>query len=147
MTLVRWNPVRSHFNPQGEIDRLFGNFFNYEMDLPDRSTGIIPLINVEETDNEFNISADLPGIKKDDIKISFQNNILTISGEKKAEKELKQDNFHRMERCYGKFCRSVGIPAGVALDKIEADYKDGVLNINIPKAEEAKPKQIEIKVK
>ena len=99
------------------------------------------------TEQEFLISAEIPGIKKDDVKITFENNYLTISGEKKSKKDVKEENFHHSERSYGKFSRTIAIPAGVMLDKIEAEYEQGVLSIKIPKAEEAKPKQIEVKVK
>lgn len=128
------------------MDRLFDEFFRTGMEVTDR-VDLTPLVDVEENDDEFVISAELPGMKRDDIKITFDNNMLNISGEKKAEKEMKEENFHRMERSYGKFSRTIPIPSGVKLDKIDAVYEDGVLTVHIPKTEEAKPKQIEIKVK
>jgi len=112
----------------------------------DLSDGI-PAIDVEETEQEFLITSEIPGMQKKDIKISFENNYLNLSGEKKASNETKDRNFYRKERSYGRFSRSVPVPTGVMLDKIEAEYEQGVLTVKIPKTEEAKPKNIEIKVK
>lgn len=147
MTLVKFSPARNLFNLRHDFDRFFDDVFRSDVPYPENYGSVAPSINVEETDNEFKISAELPGMKKDDIKITFENNILSISGEKKAEQDYKDGNFHRYERNYGKFARTVGVPSGVKLDKIDAEYKNGVLNITIPKAEEAKPKEIEIKVR
>jgi len=147
MSVVRWNPERSIFSLKSDMDRLFDNFFTDRTSQLQSYSDITPIVDVEETDQEFLISVEIPGIKKDDIKITFENNYLTISGEKKIKKDVKKENFHHMERSYGKFSRTLAIPAGVKLDKIEAEYEQGVLNIKVPKAEEAKPKQIEVKVK
>ncbi|MBN1406766.1 MAG: Hsp20/alpha crystallin family protein [Calditrichaceae bacterium] len=147
MPIVRWNPERSIFSLKSDMDRLFDNFFTDRPGQLQSYSDMTPIVDVEETDQAFLITAEVPGIKKDDIKITFENNYLTISGEKKVEKDRKDKNFHHMERSFGKFSRTLGIPAGVMLDKIEAEYDQGILNIKIPKAEEAKPKQIEVKVK
>ena len=147
MTLVKFSPARSLFNLRHDFDRFFDDVLSGENRYPENTGAIAPSVNVEETDNEFKVSAELPGMKKEDIKITFENNVLSISGEKKADKEYKDGNFHHYERNYGKFCRNIGVPSGVKLDKIDAEYKDGILNIVVPKAEEAKPKEIEIKVK
>lgn len=147
MPIVRWNPGRNIFSLKSDMDRLFDNFFSDKTSQLQSYSDLTPIVDVEETEQEFLISAEIPGINKDDIKITFENNYLTISGEKKSEKDLKEENFHHSERSYGKFSRTLAIPAGVMLDKIEAEYAQGVLNIKIPKAEEAKPKQIEVKVK
>lgn len=145
MALVRFNPARSIFSLKSDMDRLFDNFFSDSSDTTDSYYDVIPQLDIEENEHEFNIYAELPGMKKDDIKITFENNYLTISGEKKAKEN--QDNFHHTERRFGKFNRSMGIPSGVMLDKIEAEYEQGVLSVKIPKAEESKPKQIAVKVK
>lgn len=147
MALVRWNPARSIFSLKSDMDRLFDDFFSDRSSQLQSYADLTPIVDVEETEQEFLISAEIPGIKKDDIKITFENNYLTISGEKKAKKEVKEENYHHSERSYGKFSRTIAIPSGVMLDKIEAEYDQGVLNIKIPKSEEAKPKQIEVKVK
>ena len=147
MPVIRWNPERSIFSLKSDMDRLFDNFFTDRPNQLQSYSDITPIVDVEETDHEFLISVEIPGIKKDDIKITFENNYLTISGEKKTKKDVKKENFHHSERSYGKFSRTLAIPAGVMLDKIEAEYEQGVLSVKIPKAEEAKPKQIEVKVK
>ena len=147
MALVRWSPVRNAFTINSELDRLFDNFLSERTGSSDVLSDGLPAVDVEETEHEFVVSAEIPGMQKKDIKISFEKNYLTLSGEKKAEKETKNGNFYHRERTYGKFNRSIPIPVGVMLDKIEAVYEQGVLTIKIPKTEEAKPKQIEIKVK
>lgn len=147
MTLVRLNPSKSIFNLKNDMDRLFDNFFTGRLGLTDSMSDIALPVDVEENEHEYLVTADLPGMKKDDIKITFENNYLTISGEKKSKKEISEDNYHLIERRQGKFSRSLAIPSGVKADHIEADYEQGVLTVKIPKAEEAKPKQIEVKVK
>jgi HSP20 family protein len=147
MALVRWSPIRNAFTVNSEIDRLFDNFLSERMGSSDALSDGIPAIDVEETEQEFLVTAELPGMQKKDIKISFENNYLTLSGEKKESKVSKESNFYRKERSYGRFSRSIPVPSGVMLDKIEAEYEQGVLKVKIPKTEEAKPKQIEIKVK
>ena len=145
--LVKWqNPVRSLFNVNNDLDNLFEDFFgNRQQSTED--TQISPRINVEENENAWVISAELPGVTKEDVKVNFQDNFLTISGEKKFEKEDKDKNYHRVERSYGKFSRSLKIGKSVLSEKIDAEYKDGILTISLPKAEEAKPKLIDVKVK
>jgi len=148
MTLVKYSPVRSLFDLRSSVDRLFDDFFGVDRAvLHEPSLTVVPAVDLEETDDAFKITAELPGMDKKDIHITFDNNVLTISGEKKAEKEIKEDNFHRLERSYGKFQRSFELPGYIDRDKIEADYKDGILHVTVPKTEEAKPKQIEVKVK
>lgn len=104
-----------------------------------------PRVDLIENDNEFVLKADLPGIDKKDLKVQVENNMLTISGERKYENEDKSDRYYRNERFYGRFQRSFSLSDRVKADAIKADYKDGVLTVTLPKAEEAKPKQIEIK--
>lgn len=147
MTLVRWSPLRNAFTVKSELDRLFDNFLSERVGSSDNISDDLPLIDVEETDHEFLVTAEVPGMQKKDIKITFENNYLNISGEKKEIRENKDHNFYQKERTYGKFSRSIAIPAGVMLDKIDAEYEQGVLTVKIPKTEEAKPKQIDIKVR
>lgn len=147
MTLVKWAPRRAMINWHSDIDRWMDNFFNSDFPLNDSISIIRPMVNVEETDNEFIISAELPGMDKKDINIVVNNGVISISGEKKNESETKEKNYHRIERRYGKFERSFVLPEGVDHEKIEARYKNGVLELSLPKMEEAKPKQIEVKVK
>lgn len=147
MALVRFTPGRSIFSLKSDMDRLFDNFFTERWDAGDSISDMSPVIDVEENENQFVVSAEIPGMVKDDIKITFENNYLMISGEKKSKKESKNENVHYTERNYGKFSRSIPIPSGVMLDKISAEYEQGVLTVKVPKAEEAKPKQVEVKVK
>jgi len=121
---------------QDELDRLF------ESPL----TGWAPALDVHEDADSFTISTELPGLKREDIGVSLQDGALVISGERKAEKLEDGVEVHRQERFYGKFQRALTLPAPVAADKVKAQYKDGVLTVTLPKAEEAKPKQIDVSV-
>lgn len=145
--LVKWqNPVRNLFSVNNDLNNFFEDFFDNRLGERDEMQ-ISPRVNIEENENEWTISAELPGVTKDDIKVNFQDGILTLSGEKKLEKEEKDKNYHRIERSYGKFSRSLRITNSIVVDKIDAQFKDGILSITLPKAEEAKPKLIDVKVK
>ena len=104
-----------------------------------------PSFDVSETEGHINVRADLPGIDVKDLDITIENNVLTVRGEKKQEKEDKGENYHRTERYYGSFCRSFMLPVEVKADEIEAVYKDGVLQLTVPKSETSKRKKIEVK--
>jgi HSP20 family protein len=146
--LVKWNPRRSLFDTENEFDRAMRSFFNWNYPFHRGSDNAVDLrVDVEENENEYRLSAELPGMKHEDISVTLADNVLTLSGEKKSEKEVNENNCHCSERRYGKFSRSFNFSNTVSSDKISADYKEGVLYITVPKAEEAKPKQIEIKVK
>ena len=103
-----------------------------------------PLVDIRETPEALEVHADVPGLSKDDIHISLENNLLTLSGERRFDKETKQQDWHRVERSYGAFSRSFSLPNNVAAEKVTAAFKDGVLTINIPKAESARPRKIAI---
>ena|SRR5262245_49517070 len=107
----------------------------------------VPACDIYETEREIVVKAELPGLKKEDVSVSIENNLLTIHGERKFEGEVKRENFHRVERNYGEFLRSFTLPAFIDPNKILAEFKDGLLWVFLPKREEAKPKQIEVKVK
>jgi len=126
---------------------MFDGFFRGTGDEDYAISSWTPAVDITEHDDQFVVKVELPGVNKDDVKIMLENNILTIRGEKKQEKETKKENYHRVERSYGSFQRSFTLPTTVKSDKIDAVYKDGILQIALPKAEEAKPKQIEVKVK
>jgi len=129
------------------MSRLFNAFFTRTSDRTEgRTLSWSPLVDISETDDKIKVTAEVPGMKKDDIKISIQDNVLTLKGEKKQEKEEKDKNSHRVERAYGAFERSFSLPASVQTDKVKASYKEGVLTISLPKPEEAKPKEIDISV-
>jgi len=149
MAIVRWNPFQDLVSLQERMNRLF------EQTL-DRSRGErevmvagawAPAVDIYETPESIVLQAELPGLGKDDIDIQVRDNVLTLKGERRSEKEVKEGNYLRVERAYGGFQRAFTLPAAVQADKIRAVFKDGVLDVSIPKAEEAKPKQIKIEVK
>jgi len=107
----------------------------------------VPACDIFETDKEIVVKAEIPGLKKEDVSVSIDNNVLTIRGERKFADEVKRENYHRVERSYGEFLRSFTLPAFIDANKILAEFKDGLLWVFLPKLEEAKPKQIEVKVK
>jgi len=155
MSLVRWTPARDLaafpsdvLNIQREINRMFNSFFRSDSeDDMLAAAAWNPAVDISEHDDAYVVKVELPGVVKDDVKVVIQENQLTISGEKKQEKESRGANYHRVERSYGAFQRSFALPSMLKGEKIDATFKDGVLNINIPKAEEAKRKEIEVKVK
>ena len=148
MTLVRFNPNHDLAEARLNMNRLFHNFFEDNSGRwPQDARSVVPAVNLEETEEAYKLTAELPGLAKEDISITLEENVLCLKGEKKASEEVDSKNFHRSERSYGKFQRSFELPGTVDRNKIEANYKDGVLTVSVPKAEEAKPKQIEIKVK
>jgi HSP20 family protein len=103
-------------------------------------------VDISEDEHEFLVKAELPDLKKEEVKVSVENGELTISGERKAEKEEKNKKYHRIERSYGSFARSFTLPDSVSGDKVSADFKDGMLAVHLPKSEKAKPRSIEVKV-
>ncbi len=153
MAIVRFSPERELLNVEREFNRLFKSFgnrfgLNQENGNEEYENAVwTPLTDISEDTDNFKIKLDLPGINKNDVKIAFSDGQLTISGERKQEKETKDSKFHRVERAYGKYYRSFTLPQQIQEDKIEAEFRDGQLTITIPKAEEAKPKEIEVKVK
>jgi len=148
MDLVRWRPFRDLATMQEEMNSLFDRLFDRFPERKDISEGIwSPCVDISETKDDLVITAEIPGMKKDDIKISLNDNILTLKGEKRQEKVVDEENYHRIERSYGALHRSFTLPTTVQQDRVKASYKDGVLQITLPKAEEAKPKEIAIEVK
>ena len=155
MAIVRWKPARELatfpadiLDMQREINRLFDDFFRTDRDGSSLlAPAWSPAVDIIEEDDAFVAKAELPGVNKDDVKITMQDTVLTIRGEKREEKRAKDGNVQRLERFSGSFQRSFSLPKSVKSDKIDAEYKDGILTIRMPKAEEAKPKQIEVKVK
>ncbi len=156
MTLIRWKPTYGMptfpgdmLNMQREINRMFDSFFRTsggeEADMVASTWS--PAVDIVEQESEYVVKLELPGVNKDDVKITMENNVLTVRGEKKQEKETTKGTRHRIERCYGAFQRSFTLPTTVRADRIEASYKDGILNVTLPKSEEAKAKSIEVKVK
>jgi HSP20 family protein len=142
--LVRWTPFRDLMSIQDEMNRLFEDFFRRPSAGATGGTWL-PVMDVSESADKITVRMDLPGVTKEDVNIAIIGNTLQVKGEKKQEKEVKEENYHRIERTYGSFFRSVELPSRVVADKITAKFKDGVLTIELPKAEEAKPHAIEIK--
>ena len=146
--LNRWNDNRDHYGLsklQRDIDKMFDDFLTpSRMWNGNDQPTFNPACDVEEDENQYLVSFDVPGISKDDIKIDLMNNVLTVSGERKTEREDKKNSQHLVERSYGQFRRTFALPATVEADKVEANYSDGVLTISIPKSEVAKPRQIKI---
>uniref|UniRef100_A0A7V0Z7I6 Hsp20/alpha crystallin family protein n=1 Tax=candidate division WOR-3 bacterium TaxID=2052148 RepID=A0A7V0Z7I6_UNCW3 len=144
--IKRWDPFRELMSLREDMDRLFNAFFGKP--VAEESEGVwIPVIDIEEDNENFIVSAELPGLRKEDVKISVRGNLLTISGERKQESETKNKTYHRVERMYGKFSRTISLPSDVDVNKIKAVYKDGVLHITLPKPETMKPKEIEVEIK
>ncbi len=141
MALVRWDPVRELAGLEVDrLNRMFSEFYGESF-----GRGWVPRVDIYETDeHEVVLKADLPDLKREDINITFENNVLTLKGERKVESVTKRENFQRMERQYGSFSRSFTLPATVDASRISAAYKDGVLTIRLPQREEAKPKQIAV---
>ncbi|MCD6254045.1 MAG: Hsp20/alpha crystallin family protein [Thermotogae bacterium] len=128
---------------QREIDRLFDDFFRTERR---EHTSFLPDVDIYEDDNKIYVEVEVPGMNKEDVKVKIEDNVLTIFGEKKQEKESKKHNYHVVERSYGTFQRSFALPDYVDTEKIKASYDKGVLKIEIPKKESAKPKVIDVKI-
>lgn len=148
--LSRWNPVSEIFSDlfqkHQEIDRIFDAFFSGGK-FDDGTYGDFwTPIDIVEKDDAYIVEAEIPGMKKEDVKITIENNVLTIQGEKQQKKDEKDQNYRRSERVFGSFIRSFSLPSSVKVNEIDAKYQDGVLRITLPKAEEAKPKKIEVKV-
>ncbi len=144
--VATWSPFEDLVNMQRELGHVFDSLFT---DFDANGSFVnqwAPHVDVMEHKDAYLIKAELPGVKKDDVKIVVQDSVLKIKGEKNQENEEKDSNYHRIERSYGSFERSFNLPTGVKSDKIDATYKDGVLTVTLPKAEEAKPKEIEVKV-
>ena len=138
-TLMRWNPTRRGMDLFNEFDRMVSEM----SDWTPRSNWRLAL-DVSENDDAFMVEAAMPGINPDELDITLEDNILTIQGETKSEKEVEESHYHLRERRYGRFSRSIQLPTAINADEVEAEYKNGVLTLNIPKAEEVKPKRIAI---
>lgn len=147
MALIRWEPVRELNTIQSDMNRLFNTFFA----SPTAGNGgsfrrWIPAMDLVETENDFVLKADLPGLSDGDVKIEVEDNVLTISGERKSEREERKDGYYRVERPSGSFRRSLTLPEGVDPESVQANFERGVLEVRIPKPEERKPHKVEISV-
>ena len=146
MELVRWNPWHNMMTFRNRMNRMLDESF-WPLSRSEEDLGLSsfhPAIDVYEEDDAYVVKAELPGIDKKDITLDLKDRVLTLKGERSHENEVKEDKYYRRERSYGKFCRAFTLPAQVDPEKIKAEFKDGVLNISIPKPEENKPKQITV---
>ncbi len=145
MTIVRWEPLRELGSLQNEMNRLFNTVF----DTPAPGNGgtlrrWVPAMDLVESVDHFVLRADLPGMSEEDIKIEFEDGTLTVSGERRAEHEEREEGYYRVERAFGAFSRSLTLPKGIDAEGVTANFDRGVLEVRIPKPEERKPRRIEI---
>jgi len=149
MSMVRFDPFRELATMQDRINRIFGDAYTRrfdDSDLTQRGEWLPPVDIYENADQEIVLKAELPGIAREDIDLRVENSTLTLRGERKREAEVKQEQYHRVERSFGAFSRSFSLPSRVDTDKVRAEFKDGVLSITLPVKAEAKPRQIEVAV-
>lgn len=151
MALVRWDPLRDIDSLQGEMNRLFSTFFDTPTARGGNGGGAvtrrwIPAMDLIEAGEHFVLKADLPGMTEEDVNVELENNVLTISGERKTELEDKHEGYYRLERSSGAFTRSLTLPEGIDAGAVAATFDNGVLEVRIPKPEQAKPKRVQIAV-
>jgi HSP20 family protein len=150
-TLTTWNPFREMDEMQNRLSTFFGGFPTFPIRFPKNGESVklpdwSPLVDITEDDHEYLFKADLPEMKKNDVKVTIENGVLYISGERKFEEEEKKRKFHRLERFFGRFERTFTVPEDTDATKIKAEFHDGVLQIHLPKSAVAKPKPIEVNV-
>ena len=148
MTLVRWDPFRELEDVSDRLNRMFSRPALPRTNAKETMfvADWVPSVDVSETEEGYQIKAEIPDVKKEDVKVTLEKGVLTIQGERKQEKEETGKKYHRVERSYGSFVRSFTLPDLVDEEKVKAEFKDGVLNLQLPKSEKAKPKAIEVKV-
>ena len=148
MAIVRFDPFRDLAHMQDRINRIFGEAYRHsDKDEVLKGGDWTPLVDIFETkEHEIVLRAELPGLKRDDIDIRVENSTLTLRGERKQEKDVSKESFHRVERLYGTFSRSFSLPTTVDTEKVSANFADGILTVKLPTREEAKPRQIQVQV-
>jgi len=145
MAIIRWDPFRDMTTLRERMNRLFEDMAASRGEEKDLTTSSwAPAVDIYETENEVVLTAEIPGIEEKDIEIKVEDNTLSLRGERKFEKETKEENYHRIERAYGSFFRSFTLPAFVDQDRIEAEHENGVLKIRMPKRAELKPRKVKI---
>jgi HSP20 family protein len=149
-SLERWQPFRELNSLQRQMNRMFDNFFGRTPLMPFEESSSAwefgPPVDIYDDDKKLTFKVEMPGIDEKDIKVEIDNNVLTVRGERRFENDFKEENFRRMERHYGAVSRSFTLPSAADPEKIEADYAQGVLTIQMPKRAEARPKQIKVNV-
>jgi HSP20 family protein len=146
MSITGWDRFRNISSLQDEVNRLFDNSVQGSRGDNSALTTWAPAVDIYETENELILQADLPDIAEEDLDIRVENNMLTVGGKRRFEQKVKQDHYLRIERTYGAFSRSFGLPNTVNTEAIKAEYKNGVLTIELPKRAESKPKQVKVNV-
>lgn len=141
--VTRWNPTTAYLTSREPFFRLFDSFFNGDVQ-GEETRSWVPPVDIQETGDAYMFHAELPGLTKEDIHITLENNVLRVSGERKFEKDAKKENYHRVERTYGTFTRTFTLPTQVDAEKVQAAFENGILTITVPKAEQAKPRRIAI---
>ena len=145
-TITHWDPFRTLTSLQDEVNRLFENGMTRGNRSASTLTAWAPAVDIFETEQELVLKADLPDVDQKDIDVRVENNMLTIGGERKFEQQGNEDNYLRIERTYGSFSRTFSLPSTVNTEAIKADYKNGVLTVELPKRAESKPKQVKVNV-
>ena len=147
MNIVRFDPFREVAVLHDRVNRVFGDLSRrFDDDVTARGAWVPPVDIYENDQHELVLKAELPDLKREDIDIRVENNALTLSGQKKAEEEVNEDRYHRIERTYGHFSRTFSLPNTVDTGKIAAEYKNGVLTVRLPQREDARPKQIQVQI-
>jgi len=147
--ITRWDPFKELDELQNRLSTLFDRVTTRRQQVGNEVMTVAewsPLVDITEDDREYLIKAELPEVKKEDVKVTVENGVLTITGERKFEKEEKGKKYHRIERAYGNFIRSFTLPDDADANKVSAEFKDGVLSVRVSKSDTAKPKQIEVKI-
>lgn len=150
MAIVRWDPFRELEEMSDRLNRMVTRPGAGQVAAQAKEVMTVadwaPTVDISETEAEYAIKAELPEVKKEDVKVTVEDGVLTLQGERKQEKEEKGKKYHRIERSYGRFVRSFTLPDSVDESKVKAEYADGVLHLHLPKSEKAKPKQIDVKI-
>ena len=152
MALIKWNPTKDLLRFERDFNKLYKSFSDrfginkrFEEDFADASWA--PVADIIENEKSYSIKVHLPGLTKKDVKVTYSNGLLSISGERKEEKESKDSSYYKVERSYGKFYRCFNMPEGIDENRIDAKFENGTLSVEVGKSEEAKPKKVEINVK
>ena len=149
MALIRWEPARELYSMQNEVNRLFNTFFDSSTPGNGRRTALrswIPAMDLSENETQYVLKADLPGLSEGDVNVELDDNVLKISGERKSEHQESKNGYHRVERAFGRFSRSLRLPEGVSAEGIQANFDNGVLEVHIQKPEQQKPQKVAISV-
>jgi HSP20 family protein len=142
--VTRWNPNANAYLNREPLSRLFESFFNDMQGEEVSNRGWVPPVDIQETEEGYRLQAELPGLTKEDIQITLENNVLRLTGERKFEREARKESFHRIERTYGSFSRAFALPNQVNAEGVQASFENGILTLMVPKAEQAKPRKIAI---